>query len=223
VNYVAAKDRAIEVVEDVQELGQRGIAVQANWGSEEDIKRTYDTVDQELGAVTAVVHNAGTDYETSIAEMTLEGLERVFAVNVLGLFISAREALKRLSTKNGGQGGSIVNVGSISARYGGLPGDVVYAASKGAVDSFTKGLAHEFADHGVRVNCVRPGLIRTDIFERSIGLDAAVEIAKRGSMLKRIGEPEEVANMVLWLCSDEASYVTNAIYDVDGGRGNRPC
>jgi NAD(P)-dependent dehydrogenase (short-subunit alcohol dehydrogenase family) len=222
VNYNSARERADEIVEDVKKLGQKAIAVQADWGSEEDILRTYDTVDKELGAVTAVVHNAGIDYETSIAEMKLEGLVRVFDVNVFGLFISAREALKRMSTKHGGPGGSIVNVGSISARYGGLPGDVVYAASKGAVDSFTKGLAHELADQGLRVNCVRPGLIRTDIFDHSIGLDAAVKIAKTGSMLKRIGEPEEIANMVVWLCSDEASYVTNAIYDVDGGRGNRP-
>lgn len=222
VNYNSARDRADEIVEDVKKLGQRAIAVQANWASEDDILRTYDTVDQELGPVTAVVHNAGIDYETTIADMKLEGLIRVFNVNVFGLFVSAREALKRMSSQSGGPGGSIVNIGSISARYGGLPGDVIYASSKGAVDSFTKGLAHELADHGVRVNCVRPGLIRTEIFESSIGLDAAVEIAKKGSMLKRIGEPEEIANMVLWLCSDEASYVTNAVYDVDGGRGNRP-
>ncbi len=222
VNYNSARERADEIVEDVKKLGQRAIAVQADWGSEDDILRTYEAVDKGLGPVTAVVHNAGIDYETTIADMKLDGLIRVFDVNVFGLFVSAREALKRMSTKSGGPGGSIVNVGSISARYGGLPGDVVYAASKGAVDSFTKGLAHEIADHGVRVNCVRPGLIRTEIFERSIGIEAAVAAAKTGSMLKRIGEPEEIANMVVWLCSDEASYVTNAIYDVDGGRGNRP-
>ena len=98
-----------------------------------------------------------------------------------------------------------------------------YAASKGAVrDSFTKGLAHEYAEHGIRVNCVRPGLILTDMWEHSIGPEAAIALGKTGSMLKRIGQPEEIAAMVLWLCSDEASYVTAAIYDVDGGRGNRP-
>ena len=131
----------------------------------------------------------------------------------------AREAVKRMSTKSGGKGGAIVNVGSISARYGGLPSDVVYASSKGAVDSMTKGLAHEYAEHGIRVNCVRPGLIATDIWERSIGIEAAIELGKTGSMLKRIGQPEEIATMALWLCSEEASYVTAAIYDVDGGRG----
>ena len=222
VNYTQAKDRAEQVVADIEELGQRAIAVQADMGIEDDILRMLDIVDTELGPVSAVVNNAGIDYETTIPEMETDGLLRVYWVNVFGLFIMAREVVKRMSNKHNGKGGAIVNVGSISARYGGLPGDVVYASSKGAVDSFTKGLAHEYAEHGIRVNCVRPGLIKTEIFERSIGTDRAIEIAKTGSMLKRIGEPEEVANMVLWLCSDEASYVTAAIYDVDGGRGNRP-
>lgn len=222
VNYTRSRDRADQVVADIQKLGQRAIAVQADMGIEDDILRMLKTVDTELGPVSAVVNNAGIDYETTIPEMGTDGLLRVYWVNVFGLFIMAREVVKRMSSKHNGKGGAIVNVGSISARYGGLPGDVVYASSKGAVDSFTKGLAHEYAEHGIRVNCVRPGLIKTEIFERSIGTDRAIEIAKTGSMLKRIGEPEEVANMVLWLCSDEASYVTAAIYDVDGGRGNRP-
>jgi NAD(P)-dependent dehydrogenase (short-subunit alcohol dehydrogenase family) len=222
VNYAQAKDRAEEVVADIEKAGGRAIAIQADMGREDDILRMLEVVDGELGPVSAIVNNGAIDYETLIPDMTLEGLQRVFAVNVFGLFIIAREAIKRMSTKTGGAGGSIVNVGSISARYGGLPSDVVYASSKGAVDSFTKGLAHEYAEHGIRVNCVRPGLILTDIWDRSIGVDAAVELGKTGSMLKRIGQPEEVANMVLWLCSDEATYVTAAIYDVDGGRGNRP-
>ena len=222
VNYAQAKDRAEEVAADIRKAGQRAIAVQADMGKEDDILRMLETVDNELGPVSAVVNNAAIDYETLIPDLTLEGLERVFAINVFGLFVIAREAVTRMSTKHGGKGGSIVNVGSISARYGGLPSDVPYASSKGAVDSFTKGLAHEYAEHGIRVNCVRPGLILTDIWERSIGPEAAIALGKTGSMLKRIGQPEEIATMVLWLCSDEASYVTAAIYDVDGGRGNRP-
>ncbi len=222
VNYAQAGARAEAVAAEIEKAGQRAIAVQADMGREDDILRMLDTVDKELGPVTAIVNNAAIDYETLIPDMTLEGLERVFAVNVFGLFIVAREAVKRMSTRHGGEGGSIVNVGSISARYGGLPSDVVYASSKGAVDSFTKGLAHEYAEHGIRVNCVRPGLILTDMWEHSIGVEAAVALGKTGSMLKRIGRPEEVAAMILWLCSDEASYVTAAIYDVDGGRGNRP-
>ena len=222
VNYAQAGARAEAVAAEIEKAGQRAIAVQADMGREDDILRMLDTVDKELGPATALVNNAAIDYETLIPDMTLEGLERVFAVNVFGLFIVAREAVKRMSTRMCGKGGSIVNVGSISARYGGLPSDVVYASSKGAVDSFTKGLAHEYAEHGIRVNCVRPGLILTDMWEHSIGVEAAVALGKTGSMLKRIGRPEEVAAMILWLCSDEASYVTAAIYDVDGGRGNRP-
>ena len=222
VNYAQAGGRAEAVAAEVETAGQRAIAIQADMGREDDILRMFDAVDAALGPVTAIVNNAAIDYETSIPDMTREGLERVFAVNVFGLFIMAREAARRMSTRRGGTGGSIVNVGSISARYGGLPGDVVYASSKGAVDSFTKGLAHEYAEHGIRVNCVRPGLVLTDMWEHSIGVEAAVALGKTGSMLKRIGRPEEIAAMILWLCSDEASYVTAAIYDVDGGRGNRP-
>ena len=222
VNYAQARDRAEEVAADIEKTGQRAIAIQADMGKEDDILRMLETVDKELGSVSAIVNNAAIDYETLIPDMTTEGLREVFDVNVIGLFIMAREAVKRMSTKMGGKGGTIVNVGSISARYGGLPSDVPYAASKGAVDSFTKGLAHEYAEHSIRVNCVRPGLILTDIWERSIGAEAAIALGKTGSMLKRIGQPEEIATMVLWLCSDEASYVTAAIYDVDGGRGNRP-
>ena len=222
VNYVRARDRAEEVAADIRNAGQNAIAIQADMGREDDILRMLDTVDGELGPVSAVVNNAAIDYETPIPDMELAKLERVFAVNVFGLFVLAREVLARMSTRHGGTGGAIVNVGSISARYGGLPSDVPYAASKGAVDSFTKGLAHEYAEHGIRVNCVRPGLILTDMWEHSIGAKAAVALGKTGSMLKRIGQPEEIAAMALWLCSDEASYVTAAIYDVDGGRGNRP-
>ena len=222
VNYARAKDRAEEVAADIRKAGQRAVAIQADMGREDDILRMLETVDNELGPVSAVVNNAAIDYETLIPDMTTEGLREVFDVNVIGLFIMAREVLPRMSTRHGGAGGSIVNVGSISARYGGLPSDVPYAASKGAVDSFTKGLAHEYAEHGIRVNCVRPGLVLTDMWEHSIGPEAAIALGKTGSMLKRIGRPEEIATMVLWLCSDEASYVTAAIYDVDGGRGNRP-
>ena len=222
VNYARARDRAEEVVADIEKAGRRAIAIQADMGKEDDILRLLETVDDALGPVSAIVNNAAIDYETPIPDMTTEGLREVFDVNVIGLFIMAREAVKRMSTKRGGAGGAIVNVGSISARYGGLPSDVPYAASKGAVDSFTKGLAHEYAEHGIRVNCVRPGLIATDMWEHSIGIEAAIALGKTGSMLKRIGRPEEIATMVLWLCSDEASYVTAAIYDVDGGRGNRP-
>ncbi len=222
VNYSQAEYRAREVVADIEKAGQRAIVVQADMGSEDDILRMFDTVDSELGPVSAMVNNAAIDYETSMLDMELSGARRLFEINVFGLLVIARECFKRMATDHGGQGGSILNIGSISARYGGLPGDVVYASSKGAVDSMTMGLAHEFGQHGIRVNCLRPGLILTDIWERSVGIEVAKELGKTGSMLRRIGEPEEIATLALWLCSDEASYVTAAIYDVDGGRGKVP-
>ena len=218
VNYTRAKEQADRVVQDIQKSGQRAISVQGDVGVEADLIRLFDTVDKALGPLSVLVNNAGVDYETPIEDFKLSGLERVYAVNIFAPFVAARESIKRMSTKKGGKGGTIVNIGSISARYGGLPGDIVYASSKGAVDSFTMGLARELGPQGIRVACVRPGLIRTEIFDSNIGLDRAIEIAKASTMVGRIGEPEEIANMVLWLCSDEASYVTGTIYDVSGGR-----
>jgi NAD(P)-dependent dehydrogenase (short-subunit alcohol dehydrogenase family) len=218
VNYSRSRDKADQVVRDIEKAGQRAVAVQANVGVESELVAMFDIVDKTLGRVTALVNNAGVDYETAIRDFELRKLQRVYEVNVFAPFIAAREAVKRMSTKEGGAGGTIVNVGSISARYGGLPGDLPYASSKGAVDAFTMGLAREFGPQGIRVACVRPGLIRTEIFDSNIGIDRAIEIAKASTMVGRIGEPEEVANMVLWLCSDEASYVTGTIHDVSGGR-----
>jgi len=218
VNYTRSKDKAEQVVREVEKSGHRAVAVQGDVGVEDDVLRMFETVDKALGPVSALVNNAGIDYETAIEDMKLDGLKRVYAVNIFGPFLAARESIKRMSIKRGGKGGTIVNVGSISARYGGLPGDVVYASSKGAVDAFTMGLAREVGPLGIRVACVRPGLIRTEIFDSNIGLDRAIEIAKTSTMIGRIGEPAEIANMVLWLCSDEASYVTGTIHDVTGGR-----
>jgi len=218
VNYAHAKDKAEGVAKEIEGAGQRAVAVQADIGVEAEVMRLFETVDRTLGPATALVNNAGIDYETAIADMKLEGLQRVYAVNIFGPLLCAREAIKRMSTRLGGPGGVIVNVGSISARYGGLPGDVVYASSKGAVDAFTMGLAREIGPQGIRVACVRPGLIRTEIFDSNIGIERAEEIAKASTMIGRIGEPGEIANMVLWLCSEEASYITGTIHDVTGGR-----
>jgi len=218
VNYTRAKDKADAVVKDIQKAGQRAIAVQGDVGSEADLVRVFETVDKQLGPLSVLMNNAGVDYETPIEKVELGGIERVYAVNVFGLFIGARESIKRMAKKHGGKGGVIVNIGSISARYGGLPGDIVYASSKGAVDSFTMGLARALGPEGIRVSCVRFVLIRTDIFDSNIGIDRAVEIAKTSTAIGRIGEPEEIANMALWLCSDDASYVTGTIHDVTGGR-----
>lgn len=218
VNYARAKDRAEEVVQDVKRAGQRAIAVQADVSTEAGVVELFRQTDAELGSVTALVNNAAIDYETAIVDADLERIHGVFNLNIFAVFVSAREAIKRMSTKHGESGGVIVNVGSIASRYGGLPGDVVYTASKGALDSFTLGLAREVGREGIRVSCVRPGITRTEIFEASIGIERAEEIARKNTVMGRICEPEEVANLVVWICTDEASYVTSTIYDISGGR-----
>ncbi len=219
VNYTRAKNRAEAVVDTIRAAGSDALAVRADVGVEADVVRMYEAIDGSLGAVSALVNNAATDHETDIADMEVSALERVLAVNVTGAFVCGREAIRRMSTERGGQGGVIVNVSSISARYGGLPGDVIYTASKGALDAFTLGLAKEVARQGIRVCGVRPGLTETEIFDRSIGLEAVKEMAAKGGVpLGRIAKPREVANLVLWLCSPEASYATGMLYDISGGR-----
>ncbi len=185
---------------------------------EEDIVSMFRAVDRELGPIDALVNNAGIDYERLVADVDRAGVERVFGVNVIGLILCCREAVRRMSRDHGGRGGAIVNVSSVAARTGGLPKDVVYTASKGAVDAFTRGLSNEVAGQGVRVCAVRPGLTLTEIFESTLGQEGATELARRAVPMGRIGRPDEVAAMVLWLCSSEASYVTGFTYDVSGGR-----
>ncbi len=218
VNYARAKDRAEQVVAAVEAAGRRGIAVQADVSREEEVVELFRQCDAQLGPCTALVNNAAIDYETSIADAEMERIRAVFDLNIMSVFVSAREAIRRMSTARGGSGGVIVNIGSIASRYGGLPGDVVYAASKGALDSFTLGLSREVGPEGIRVACVRPGITRTEIFEASIGIERAIELAEQQTVLKRICEPEEVANLAVWMCSEEASYVTTVIYDIGGGR-----
>jgi len=216
VNYNQARERAEKVVRAIEAEGGKAIAVQGDVGWEDDVVRLFKTVDDRFGPVTALVNNAAVDHETKIADLDVKGLERVF--NVTGPFLCAREGIRRMSTRLGGSGGVIVNVSSLSARYGGLPGDVIYASSKGALDTFTLGLAREVAKEGIRVVSVRPGLTLTDIWDRGIGKEAAIELGKTGVPMGRIGQPEEVAALVVWLCSAEASYVTGALYEVGGGR-----
>ena len=218
VNYSRAKEKAEAVADAIRAKGGKAIAVKADVGVESDIVAMFKRVDDELGPATALVNNAGIDYECLIGDIEVAGINRVFGVNVIGLMICAREAVRRMSTARGGKGGVIVNIGSISARTGGLPKDGVYTASKGAVDSFTQALSTEVAREGVRVCCIRPGLIHTEIFDTNLGLEQVKEMAKRTVPMGRIGRPEEIANMAVWLCSAEASYVTGYAIDVSGGR-----
>ena len=179
----------------------------------------FQAVDERWGRVDAVINNAGIDHESEFADSTWDHYMKVFNVNILGLMVSCREAVKRMSTKRGGKGGAIVNIGSISARTGGLPGDVIYTATKGAVDSLTMGLAKEVGAEAVRVNCVRPGVIETDIFAgNEFGLEQVKELIKKSAPMQRVGQPIEIANMAVWLISEEASYCTGMCYDVSGGR-----
>jgi NAD(P)-dependent dehydrogenase (short-subunit alcohol dehydrogenase family) len=199
-------------------LKNNAIAVQADVASEADVVRLFETVDRALGRVTALVNNAGiVDRGTRVADMTAARITRMFAINVTGSFLCAREAVKRMSTRLGGAGGAIVNVSSVAARLGGAGEYVDYAASKGAIDTFTVGLAKELGPEGIRVNAVRPGVIRTEIHAAS-GDPARVERIGATAPLQRPGEAEEVARAILWLLSDEASYTTGALVDVSGGR-----
>jgi len=219
VNYNGSPDKAAEVAADVEKAGGEAFTFKASQGVEAELLDLYAAVDEPWGAPDAVINNAGIDHEAEFAETSWDDYLKVFHVNILGLMASCREAVRRMSTKRGGKGGSIVNIGSISARTGGLPQDVIYTATKGAVDSFTLGLAKEVGPEGVRVTCVRPGVIETDIFSgNEFGLEYVKEMAKKNSPLQRIGQPDEVAAMAVFLASDDASFCTGMCYDVNGGR-----
>jgi NAD(P)-dependent dehydrogenase (short-subunit alcohol dehydrogenase family) len=218
VNYQANRERAEEVVRQIEHAGGNAIAVPGDVASEADVVRLFETVDRSLGRLTALVNNAGiVDRGMRVEQMSAERIARMLAVNVTGSFLCAREAIKRMSTRHGGGGGSIINLSSIAARLGGSGEYVDYAASKGAIDTFTLGLAKEVGADGIRVNAVRPGIIRTEIHVAS-GDPARVERIGALAPLQRPGEAEEVARAIVWLASDEASYVTGALVDVTGGR-----
>jgi len=218
VNYQRNREAAEAVVDHIEKSGGKAIAIAANVASEEEVVRLFETVDRSLGRVGALVNNAGiVDRGTRLAEMTSARIARMFAINVTGSFLCAREAVRRMSTRSGGSGGAIVNVSSIAARLGGAGEYVDYAASKGAIDTLTIGLAKEVGGEGIRVNAVRPGIIRTDIHLAS-GDPARVERIGQAAPLQRPGEAEEVARAILWLLSDAASYMSGALVDVSGGR-----
>ncbi|MCP5283058.1 MAG: SDR family oxidoreductase [Rhodoferax sp.] len=218
VNYTRDVQAANRVVQQIAAAGGQAIAVQADVADEAQILAMYQTIDAQLGPVSALVNNAGVvDVAARVDAMSAERIRRMFDINVLGTFLCTREALKRMSTRHGGKGGSIVNVSSVAARLGG-PGQYVdYGASKGAIDTFTIGLAKEVATEGVRVNAVRPGIIETDIHASGGQPDRAREMAPLVPM-QRAGSAEEVAEAIVWLLSDAASYVTGSNIDVAGGR-----
>jgi NAD(P)-dependent dehydrogenase (short-subunit alcohol dehydrogenase family) len=218
VNYLASPDAAEAVARNVEEAGSRAMTFQADTASEEDVVRMFAAVDERFGPVTALVNNAGiTGGARRVDDVDSEMLRRVFDVNVVGCFLCAREAVRRMSTKKGGAGGAIVNVSSMASRIGGAGEWVHYGASKGAVDTLTIGLAREVADEGIRINAVGPGLIDTDI-HTAAGFPDRVDKMAPTVPMKRGGSPEEVAEAILWLMSEAASYVTGTIVPVSGGR-----
>ena len=218
ISYRQDRGAADEVIQGVRAQGRRGLAVAADSGDEGAVGRLFAEVDRQLGTVDALVNNAGIVGRTCrVEEMTAEDVSRVLAINVTGCFTAAREAVKRMSTRHGGRGGGIVNISSAASRLG-SPGEFVhYPASKGAIDTFTVGLAREVAAEGIRVNAVRPGMIDTEIHASSGTPERVARIIPTVPM-QRIGMPDEAAQAILWLLSDHASYVTGAIVDVSGGR-----
>ena len=218
VNYLRNQSAAEDVVRSIERSGAKAIAIAADVSLESDVKRLFASVDDTLGPVTALVNNAGVlETQMRVDEMDAARIHRIFSTNVVGSFLCAREAVRRMSTKYGGPGGAIVNVSSAASRLG-SPGEYVdYAASKGAVDTLTIGLSKEVADEGIRVNAVRPAFIYTEM-HASGGEPNRVDRVKSMVPMKRGGTANEVANAILWLLSEDASYTTGSFVDVTGGK-----
>lgn len=218
VNYTSNQAAADDVARAIRDAGGKALAVQADVADEDQVLNLFAEVDAKLGRLTALVNNAGiVDRPERVEDMSFDRLRRMFDINVIGSFLCAREAIKRMSTRHGGRGGAIVNVSSAASRLG-APGQYVdYAASKGAIDAFTIGLAKEVAADGIRVNAVRPGLIETEI-HASGGLPNRVRDLVHQVPMQRGGSAEEVAAAIVWLLSPEASYTTMSLLEVSGGR-----
>ncbi|WP_112664336.1 glucose 1-dehydrogenase [Microvirga flavescens] len=219
INFKSDRAAAEEVLAACRIAGANVVACQGDMAREEDVARLFDEAVAALGPVSHIVNNAGITGRSGRLDATAaETIRACIDINVLGAIFVAREAARRLSTRHGGPGGTIVNISSVAARLGSAGEYVWYAASKGAIDSLTVGLSQELAGDGVRVNAVSPGITRTDIHEKSTGDAARVERLRSRIPLNRIGEPEEVAEAVLFLMSDAASYITGANIPVSGGR-----
>jgi NAD(P)-dependent dehydrogenase (short-subunit alcohol dehydrogenase family) len=217
IGYASNETAAREVVSQIEASNGKAIAVRCDVGQEADILGLFKAAD-DFGPLGALVNNAGVvDVSARVENMSAERIQRMMTINVTGSILCAREAVKRMSTRHGGNGGVIVNLSSVAAKLGSPNTYVDYAASKGAIDSFTLGLAYEVANEGIRVAGVRPGLIDTDIHASGGEPDRAQRLSKNVPM-QRVGSAEEIANAIVWLMSDEASYVTGSILDVSGGR-----
>lgn len=218
VNYLNDSRAAQEVVSEITHRGGRALALQADVADEQQVVAMFERLDAQLGVLRALVNNAGILFrQSTIEQLTAERINRVLATNVTGYFLCCREAVKRMATRHGGQGGAIVNVSSAAARLGSAGEYVDYAASKGAVDTLTTGLSLEVAAQGIRVNGVRPGFIYTDM-HASGGEPGRVDRVSSAIPMQRGGHPQEVAGAIAWLLSDAASYVTGSTIDLAGGK-----
>jgi NAD(P)-dependent dehydrogenase (short-subunit alcohol dehydrogenase family) len=221
VNYAGNVAAAEQVCHDIHAAGGKAVAVRGDVSQPEDVEHIFAAADR-LGTLTGLVNNAGIVGKTSrVEDLDADRINRILVVNVTGSFLCAIAAVKRMSTKHGGTGGAIVNLSSAAAKLGGVNSYVDYGAAKGAIDTFTVGLATEVAGEGIRVNAVRPGLIDTEIHASGGDADRAHRLAAQVP-IPRVGTAEEVAKAILWLLSDEASYTTGAILSVTGGRGAQP-
>lgn len=219
ISYLANEDSASRVVRDIEVAGRRGLALKCDAGSEEETETFFESVDRELGTLTALVNNAGmTGKAGRLEEASAETVRTCIDANLYGTIWACRSAVRRMSTRYGGKGGAIVNVSSIAPRLGAPNYYVWYAAAKGAVDALTIGLAKEVVREGIRVNAVAPGIIDTDIHEFSSGLPGRVDKESHLIPMGRAGTPDEVAEGIAWLLSDAASYVTADIMQISGAR-----
>jgi NAD(P)-dependent dehydrogenase (short-subunit alcohol dehydrogenase family) len=218
INYLHSESEAQHLLDSILSAGQKAISVRADVANESDVSQLFATIEDKLGPLSGLVNNAGIlEQQSDFENISAQRFQRVFRTNVEGSFLCTREAIKRMSTKHGGEGGSIVNLSSRAAVLGAAHEYVDYAASKGAIDAMTIGLANELGDQGIRVNAVRPGLIYTDM-HASGGEVGRVDRLKAGVPMQRGGQPIEVARAILWLLSDQASYTTGTFVDVSGGR-----
>ena len=215
--YLSQQQNAETIAEKISAMGRKVIYTQADVGEEADILRWFAEVDKTFGRIDLLVNNAAILRQKLFRDIDAAEMQKLFAVNITGSFLCAREAIKRMSTAQGGQGGAIVNVSSSASRVGSPFEYIDYAASKGAIDTFTIGLAKEVISEGIRVNAVRPGITNTNLHAKGGEPDRIQRIAPLIPM-QRAGEPEEIANAILWLACDESSYITGVLLDVSGGR-----
>jgi NAD(P)-dependent dehydrogenase (short-subunit alcohol dehydrogenase family) len=217
INYRSRDAAAKAVVADITAVGGTAVALPADMAREADIVRLFEETERALGPITHLVNSAGIGQRTRVDEYDAALLEKLFAINAIGVMLCCREAARRMSTRHGGKGGAIVNVSSMASTIGGRLGSSAYAATKGAVDAFTKGFAREAAAEGIRVNAIRPGMVLTEMTEGSLAEPAFRARIEASIPLHRVGESHEIAETILWLLSDEASFITGAMVDAAGG------